>query len=271
MKTGKISDFFTHLVLILASFLAVMPFLWMILTALKPDGEMLSPNWIPHHFEWDNFIKAWKSAPFGRYFTNSIIVTVCAVIGQIVTSAMAGFAFSKIRFLGKNLIFFAILGALMVPLQAIIVPVYLLLAGLGWTNSLTGLIVPMIPSAFGTFLFKQFFDDIPTELEEAAYMDGAGRWRILVQIFLPLSKPVITAFGILAFLFNWNNFFYALIVVSKDSVKTIPLGLAAFSNGHTTDINLMMAASAMAILPIIIIFAFVQRYFVDSAVMSGVK
>ncbi|QSO54013.1 carbohydrate ABC transporter permease [Alicyclobacillus curvatus] len=265
------SHFITHAVLTVGAIIMVLPFLWMVLTSLKPDSELLSSNWIPHHFAFVNYWRAWTAAPFDTYYRNSILVTVFATAGQVLTSAMAGYAFSKIKFVGRHVIFFAILAALMIPLQAIIIPVYLILVGFHWTNTLTGLIVPMIPSAFGVFLFKQFFDDIPSDLEEAAFLDGAGRYRILFQIFLPLSKPVISAFGILSFLFNWNNFFYPLIVVTSTKVQTLPLGLSVFSNGNTTDYNLLMAATTLTIIPVLILFLFVQRYFIQGVAMSGIK
>jgi multiple sugar transport system permease protein len=267
----RINHIITHVILICGSIIMVLPFVWMLLTSLKPDSELLLSSWIPHHFAWQNYIRAWTAAPFGTFYLNSIIVTVLATAGQILTSAMAGYAFSKIRFFGKNVVFFAILGALMIPLQSIIIPLYLILVGFHWTNTLTGLIVPMIPSAFGVFLFKQFFDDIPSDLEEAAFLDGAGRYRILFQIFIPLSKPVISAFGILSFLFNWNNFFYPLIVVSSTKVQTLPLGLSVFSTGNVTNYNLLMSATTLTVIPVLVVFIFVQKYFVQGIYMSGIK
>lgn len=261
----------THILLLLGAIVMVLPFVWMVLTSLKPDSELLSSYWIPHHFAWGNYWRAWTAAPFNVYYRNSIIVTVCATTGQVLTSAMAGYAFSKVKFIGRQFIFFSILGALMIPLQAVIIPVYLILVGFHMTNTLVGLIVPMIPSAFGVFLFKQFFDDIPGELEEAAFLDGAGRYRILFQIFIPLSKPVISAFGILSFLFNWNNFFYPLIVVTNTQEQTLPLGLSVFSTGYTTDYNLLMAAATLTIIPVLILFLFVQKYFIQGVSMSGIK
>jgi multiple sugar transport system permease protein len=260
-----------HTVLILGSIMMILPFIWMILMSLKPASALLSSNWIPHHLEWKNYIDAWTAAPFGTFYMNSIIVTVIATFGQLLTSAMAGYAFSKLRFFGKPVIFFAILSAMMVPLQSIIIPLYLILVGFNWTNTLTGLIVPMIPSAFGVFLFKQFFDGIPNELQEAAFIDGAGRYRILFEIFIPLSKPVISSFGILSFLFNWNNFFYPLIVVSNTNVQTLPLGLTVFSTGHATDYNLLMAATTLTIIPVLLLFVLAQKYYVQSVDMSGIK
>lgn len=260
-----------HVILIAGSIIMILPFIWMILMSLKPANELLSSNWIPHHFEWSNYLTAWTSAPFGRFYMNSIIVTVIATLGQLVTSAMAGYAFAKLRFFGKPIIFFMILSAMMVPLQSIIIPLYLILVGLHWTNTLAGLIVPMIPSAFGVFLFKQFFEGIPDELQEAAFIDGAGRYRILFKIFIPLSKPVIASFGILSFLFNWNNFFYPLIVVSNTNVQTLPLGLSVFSTAHATDYNLLMAATTLTIIPVLILFLFAQKQYVQSVTMSGIK
>ena len=255
----------------IGSIFMILPFVWMLLTALRPSSELYSGSWLPQHLAWGNFIAAWTAAPFGTFYLNSAIVTVLVTLGQILTSAMAGYAFSRVRFFGRQVLFFAILGALMIPLQSIIIPLYLILVKLQWTNSLTGLIVPMIPSAFGTFLFKQSFDEIPIELEEAAFIDGAGRYRVLFQIFLPLSKPVISAFGILSFLFSWNNFFYPLIVVTNTNVQTLPLGLSVFSTGYTTEYNLLMAAATLTILPVLAVFLFGQRYFIRSVSSTGIK
>ena len=271
--TGKrrIRQAITHIILIVGSVFMILPFVWMVLTALRPSSELMGGSWIPQSLDWSNFITAFTAAPFGTFYLNSTIVTIVATFGQLLTSAMAGYAFSRIRFLGKKVLFFAILGALMIPLQSIIIPLYLILVNLHWTNTLTGLIVPMIPSAFGVFLFKQFFDEIPLELEEAAFIDGAGRYRILFGIFIPLSKPVLSAFGILSFLFNWNNFFYPLIVVNNTNVQTLPLGLSVFSTGYTTEYNLLMAAATLTMVPVLVIFLFAQRYFIQGVSMSGIK
>lgn len=268
---SKFRTITTHIILIIGSCIMILPFVWMLFTSLKPDSELLSSNWIPHSFAWRNYARAWSSAPFGRFYANSLIVSILGTSGQILTSVLAGYAFSRIKFLGKTFLFFAFMGAMMIPLQSIIIPLYLILVSLHWTNTLVGLIVPMIPSAFGIFLFKQFFDGLPLELDEAAVIDGAGRYRILFQILLPLSKPVLAAFGILSFLFNWNNFFYPLIVVNSTNMLTLPLGLSVFTNGNITNYNLLMAATTITIIPVLVIFFMVQRYFVQGVAMSGIK
>jgi multiple sugar transport system permease protein len=267
----RMGNMVTHLVLIIGSIFMILPFVWMVLISLKPDSELMSLNWIPHEFSWNNYTRAWQSAPFGTFFRNSIIVTVTATFGQILTSAMAGYAFSKINFVGRKPFFVYMLLALMVPIQSIIIPLYLNLTALHWTNTLTGLIVPMAVSAFGAFQFKQFFDGLPDELQDAAYMDGAGYATMFVRIFLPLCKPVIASFGILSFLFNWNNFFYPLIVVSSTNVQTLPLGLASFTSNNVTYYNLLMAASTLTIIPVLVVFVFLQKYFVEGIAMSGIK
>jgi multiple sugar transport system permease protein len=261
----------THIILIIGSLIMILPFVWMILTSFKPDSELLSSNWIPHSFAWANYRRAWLAAPFGRFYANSLVVSILATAGQVFTSALAGYAFSRVKFVGRSVLFYAIMGAMMIPLQSIIIPLYLTLVQFHWTNTLLGLIVPMIPSAFGIFLFKQFFDGLPRELDEAAVIDGAQRHRILFQILLPLSKPAIAAFGILSFLFNWNNFFYPLIVVDSTNKLTLPLGLSVFTDGNITNYNLLMAATTIAIIPVLALFLAVQRYFVQGVAMSGIK
>lgn len=250
------------------------PFLWMLLTAVKSVAEASAfpPTLWPRVWEWGNFVRVFEVVPFGTFYWNSTISTLLATAGQIGTSALAGYAFARLRFWGRDTLFFILLTALLIPFQVIMAPLVGVLSTLHWLNTYTGLIVPNVPSIFGTFLFRQFFMGIPIELEEAARMDGAGRLRILYSVVMPLSLPVVAAFGILSFLYNWNNLFYQLLVVSRTHMMTLPLGLTEFNNQYAeSSFNLLMAASTLAVAPILVVYFWLQRYFIEGIALSGVK
>lgn len=270
-RQQRLHNLLTHIVLAVGAIVMILPFVWMVSMSLKPASEVLSTNWIPHQLDLGNYIQAWNAAPFGIFYRNSLIVTTVSTAGSVLIAMLAGYAFSQVRFIGRDVTFYTVLSALMIPVQAIIIPLYLILVGLHWDNTLTGLIMAYLPSAFGAFLFKQFFDSVPQELAEAAVVDGAGRLRILFSILMPLAKPVIAALGVLTFLYVWNDFFFPLIVVSSTNVQTLPLGLTVFSTAHTTAYNLLMAATTITVLPVLVVFSLLQRQFIEGLARSGIK
>lgn len=219
-----------HLVLVLASLVFFGPFLWMILASFKSSAAVLQypPTLLPHRWHWSNFVQVFQDLPFGHFYVVSVVSSVAATAGQIITSAFAGYAFARIRFPGRDVLFFVLLAALLVSFQVVFVPLVHLLSDLHWLNSYEGLIVPNIPSIFGVFLFRQFFSSFPLELEDAAKIDGCGLWRRFVLVIVPLSGSVVGAFGILSFIYNWNNFFYQYIVVDTTRYTTVQLGLTVF-------------------------------------------
>ncbi len=236
---------------------------------------------------WENYVKAWraegmrvKDAFFGLlngasaflvFYLNSIIVSVCVTLGTVFTSSLAAFAFSRLRFPGRDVIFVGYLATLMVPAIVIMLPVYLVLSVLHMTNTYTALIVPAMFSAYGTFLLRQFFMTIPRELEDAAVIDGASPFQVYRHIVLPLSKPALATLTTFVFLHSWNEFLWPLMVVDSLPLKTLPIGLAHFQDAYTTEYHLLMAASVIVMIPVLIVFLIGQRYFVRGIALSGLK
>ncbi|PIE03359.1 MAG: sugar ABC transporter permease [Acidobacteria bacterium] len=260
------------LVLLPGTFLAVLPFMWMLTTALKPDGALYQPPFlIPVHFDWRNFTEAWRLAPFLRFLWNSIVMTGSITVLQIIFSAMAGYAFARIPFPGSNIVFFIVLGTMMIPFPITIIPNFLIIANLGWLDTYWALIVPRAVSAFAVFLFRQFFMELPKELEEAAFMDGARRHNIFLRILIPLAKPVIAANAVFSFLFAWNDFLWPLIVTNSTEMRTIQVGLAFFQGQYGTFWTLLMAAGMLTSLPAILVFLIAQNKFIEGITTSGLK
>jgi len=263
-----------HALLIIAAVVFFGPFLWMLLTSLKSASGALAypPRFFPRHWRFDNYIKVFQQVPFGHFYLVSSIAAVGSTLGQVITSALAGYAFARLRFRGSSVLFFLMLGALLVPFQVVFVPLVHLLSRFNWLNTYQGLIVPNIPSIFGAFLFRQFFLSFPTEIEDASRVDGCGVWRRFTSIVLPLSRSVASAFTILSFIYNWNNFFYQFIIVDSEKMMTVQLGLVLFQTSHTkSEFNLLMAASALAVVPVIIVFLIFQKQIVGGVMLGSVK
>jgi len=257
--------FLRHGILILASVVFFGPFAWMILTSLKSSGEALAypPTFLPRHWEFGNFTELFTTVPFARYLLNSVIVTTLTVCGQVLTSLAAGYAFARLRFRGRQVLFVVLLAALLVPFEVVFTPLIALLSSLGWLNSYRGLIIPNIPSILGVFLFRQFFLSLSSEIEDAARLDGAGVWRRVWSIAAPMAAPMVGSFAILSFVYNWNNFFFQFLVVNTTSLFTVPLGLAQLQSTNTaTSFNLLMAGSALAVIPMFVVFLIFQKQIV---------
>lgn len=255
----------------------VAPFLWMITTSLKEPGSVFSyqrpwwHDWIPIQFYWQNYVTAWKAVPFARFYMNSLLVSASVTVGQVASSALAAYAFARLEFPGRDKIFFGYLATMMVPGAVTMIPVFILLRLLGWIDSYKAVILPGIFTAYGTFLLRQFFLTLPKELEDAAKIDGCSYFRIFWKIILPLSKPAIATLTTFTFMGSWLNFMWPLIVLNTHKKFTLPVGLAYFQSLHTTDWTLLMAGSIMMILPILIVFIFTQRYFVEGIKLTGIK
>jgi ABC-type glycerol-3-phosphate transport system permease component len=264
--------FFYGLVVIAVA-VVVFPLIWMLGTAVKPNGQILDLRaslW-PSQFEWGNIVKAWNAAPFARWYLNSVIFAVSATVGQIFTAMMAGYAFAVFDFPGRRLLFYVLLCGLMVPFTVVIVPVVQILATFHWLNTFQGLIVPNIAFALGTFLFRQFFFAAPPELGEQARIDGASEWRIFYRIYAPLARPVIAALGIIAFLTNWNNFLFPLIVINSTSMNVVSTGLSVFQQQFSTNYDLITSAALIAILPILLVAIVAQRQIVEGISLGAVR
>jgi len=276
----------TYLILVSGSVLMMAPFLWMVLTSLKGPGNIfvIPPQWLPKPPHFENYVKVWSVFPvdfnlFGLHLTggflvaflNSAFVSVTLTIGQIITSAMGAYAFARLRFPGRDRIFLAYLLTLMIPFQVTMIPTFILLKYLGWIDTYQGLIVPGLVSAYGTFFLRQFFLTIPGELEEAALIDGASRYRIFLTIILPLSRPAIATLAIFTFLGVWNDFLWPLVVINSPEKMTLPLVLNNLRGLYSTDWTILMPASVIVVMPVILLFLFNQRYITEGIALTGLK
>lgn len=262
-----------HGVLLLGAVSMVIPFLWMVSTSLKSEQQayIFPPVWIPDPIMWSNYRATWEALPFNLFLLNSTIVAVFVTLGQLLTCSLGAFAFARLRFPWREPLFLLYLATMMVPFQVIMIPLFVLVRELKWLDSYAGLIVPAVFSAYGTFLLRQFFKSIPNELEDAAKIDGCSYFRIYWNIMLPLSKPALATLGIFVFMWSWNNFLWPLLVTNSLEMKTLPLGLAYFLGQYTIYWNLLMVGATIALVPILVIFFFAQRYFVEGITLTGLK
>lgn len=262
-----------YALVVIAVLVVVFPLVWMLGTAVKPNGQILDLRaslW-PSHFEWANIVRAWDSAPFARWFLNSVVFSCGGTIGQILTSLLAGYAFAMFEFPFKRILFYLLLSGLMVPFTTVIVPVVQILADLHWLNSYQGLIVPNVASALGAFLFRQFFLGMPYELGEAARIDGASELRIFWRVYAPLSTPILAAFAMISFLYNWNNFLFPLIVVNTTKMDVISQGLSVFQTQFSVNYDLIMSAALIAITPILLVAVVAQRRIVEGITLGAIQ
>jgi ABC-type glycerol-3-phosphate transport system permease component len=267
-----------YIVLLAGSVAFLIPFVWMLTTSLKSQSEvMLLPiRWIPEKWLWSNYAKAlFGVVPFMTFYKNSLIVVAFDLIGDVLVCALTGYAFARLRAPGKSALFILVLSTLMLPEQVLLVPTYVLYKWLGWLDTLYGLIVPnlLASSAFFIFLFRQFFQSIHRELDDAAKIDGCGLFRIFWSIMMPLSQPVLVTVGILSFLGHWNSFLWPLILLKSEENYTVMIGLRYFQSYNTESSNLplLMAASIVALIPCLVIFFVAQRNLIQGVVVSGVK
>lgn len=253
------------------SILTITPIVWMILTAFKSAAEVSAnpPTWFPKNWHPENFAAAWNFAPFGRFLINSLIMVGGITVLQVITSALAAYAFARLRFRGRDILFLGYLGTLMIPPQVIIVPQFILVKDLSWVDTYQGLIIPQAFTAFGVFLLRQFFLGIPRELEDAARVDGATRFGCFARIILPLSGPALATLAVFAFMFHWNNLLWPLVISNTNRTTPVVVGLLNFQGQHGTEWNLLMAAAAITTIPVVIVFIVAQRWFVQGITMSG--
>lgn len=262
-----------HIVLIVAASAMVIPFIWMISTSLKRPREIYvwPPTLIPHEIFWSNYVESLTAAPFGRYYLNSLFVALSVTCGQLITCTLAAYAFARLNFRGRDALFIMFLGTMMIPGQVTMIGAFQMIHLLGWADTYYALIVPGLTSAFGTFLLRQFFLTLPTELEDAARIDGAGRLGVIRHVIIPLSTPALATLAIFTFMGVWNDFMWPLVVMNTDSHYTVQLGLAIFRDQRSTEWNLLMAGTVTATLPILIVFFFAQRYFIRGIALTGLK
>jgi multiple sugar transport system permease protein len=268
-----LSRILLHGALLTIGIIFLLPFVWSISTSLKPlkDLFQVTPNLIPSEIYWQNYTDVLELVPFARFYANTIVVTIARVIGQVFLASMAAFAFSRLRFPGRDVIFLFLLAAMMVPEQVLIIPRYILMRQFGWIDTYQGLIVPLLVSAFGTFLIRQYFLSLPADYQEAATIDGANPFQIYWQIYLPLARPALAAFGFLVALWSWNEFLWALIVSNQTDMQVLSVGIALLQGQYFSNNALLLAAANMATFPILILFLVFQRQLVEGITLSGLK
>jgi len=264
----------SYVLLIIVGLAAIIPVYWLISSSVKPSGEIFvfPPKWFPTAFHWENFVDAWHSAPFGRFYINSFVVTIVGSLLQICVAVLSSYAFVFLRFPRKNLIFGIFLGAMMVPGTVVLLPNYLTIANLGWVNSYAGLIAPGVGSVFAMFLLRQHLLTLPHEIIEAARVDGAGHLRTLWSIVLPISKPMVVTVMIVSLVEKWNDFIWPLIVTNTDSMRTLPVGLLMLKNDEGfTNWGAVMAATCFVVIPVLVVFFFAQKQIVAGLTQGATK
>lgn len=259
--------------LVLGALAILFPFVWMLMTSLKPEPEVITypPHLFPRHFTVRAYKDVWTQIQFGRLFLNSVIFAGGVTVLSLTLDSLTAYALARLQFPGRELIFWLIIATLMVPFQVLLVPVFLQVFDLHLLNTYAGLIIPRATNGFGIFLLRQFFMSIPRDFDEAARLDGASEFYIFRKITLPLSLPALATLGIFHFTFNWNDFLWPLIITTNDDMRTLPAGLAVFSGQHETQYSLMMAGAALTLLPLLIAFLFLQRYFIRGIALTGIK
>jgi multiple sugar transport system permease protein len=257
----------------LLSVAMLLPLVWMVLTSLKPEAEIVQfpPRLFPHSLTFQHYADVWHRIPFARLYLNTIVFAGGVTVLSLLFDSMTAYALARLNFRGRNVVFVLILVMLMLPFQVTLVPLYDLLANLGWTDTLHGLIVPRATNAFGIFFLRQFFLSLPKDLEEAARVDGAGEFRIYRQIVLPLAGPALLTLALFHFMYNWNDLLWPLLINQDADRQTLPSGLAQFMGQHVVEYGLLMAASVLALMPVIVFFLLIQRRFVEGVATTGIK
>jgi multiple sugar transport system permease protein len=274
IKVKKVvNNFVLYGFLIIGFIIMVFPFYWMLISSVKPREELLT--YPPVLYTLKPTIEYYKQLfsliPMQRYLFNSLFVALAVTITNLFLSSLAGYAFAKHKFYGKNFLFTLILGSMMVPWQVNIIPSFIIVKKLGWLNSFYGLIIPAMVNAFGIFFMRQMISTIPNELIDAAHIDGCSEPYIFLRIILPLSKPGLATLAIFSFMSQWNNFVWPLIIIHKSDMRTVPLSLAVLNSQFGNNFGLLMAGASISILPMLIVFVFLQKYIVKGIVFTGLK
>jgi ABC-type glycerol-3-phosphate transport system permease component len=267
-----------YLILIIGAILAIIPFFWMVSTSLMTLGETINRQWLPKVPQFSNYQQAWVQASFAKYFLNTVIITATTIIGLLITSTLAGYAFGRIHFFGRDVIFALLLSTMMIPESVTMIPNFLMirgdiipLPGRSWLNTLQALTVPFMANAFSIFLLRQFFMKIPEELWDAARMDGAGHLRFLIQIVLPISKAPIMTVLIFAFIGSWNAFLWPLLVTTRDTWRPLMVGLWTYVSEAGPQTHLLMAGAVISVIPILVIYFLTQKQFTEGIATTGLK
>ncbi|MBA2645366.1 MAG: carbohydrate ABC transporter permease [Pyrinomonadaceae bacterium] len=272
MLTPALTKAVRYAVVVLLALVFLLPLVSMLVTSLREPGEVAAGASLwSGSFHWQNYTEAWNATNFPRQFVNSLIMALGVTLGQIITSLMAGYAFARMEFFGKNTIFLLLLSTIIIPFQILVIPVFIILVKLSWINTYWALIVPSLANAFGIFMFMQFFRTIPYELEEAAYLDGASRWTVLWRIMVPLSRPAIATLFLFTFIAEWNDLFKPLVFTSTRDMRTVQLGLTVFQEQFKVEYTLLMAAVVFVTIPSVLLFFIGQKQFIKGIATSGLK
>lgn len=259
-----------YLVLIAMAWCALFPILWALSGSLKHQGQATTPTLVPSHPQWSNYHTVFEFMPFGRMFLNTVLYAGCVTAGQVFFCSLAGYAFARLRFPGRDVIFLAYLATLMVPATVTVIPQFLLMREFGWVDSPWAMILPgLFGSAFGTYLMRQFFLTLPVELEEAAILDGCSVWQTYWRILLPHTRPAILVLAVLTWVTVWNDFLWPLVMLQRTSISTLTLGLVWMEGQYSTQWPVLMAASIIMLVPLLVVYAFAQKAFVRGIAMSG--
>lgn len=275
----RVRDVVLFVFLTFGAIIMLVPFYWMVITSLREPSAAFSTaqiEWFPRQVVWSNYPEAIArmaadGMSFWRLYGNSLFVAAVGTLGQVLTSSMAAYAFARLQFPGRDKLFFGYLATMMIPGSVTLVPVFAVVRALGWVNTYYALIVPGIFSPWGTFMLRQFFMSLPRELEESARIDGASLTQIYARITLPLAKTALATLATFTFMGFWGSFMWPLIVTVTPELRTLPIGLTVFTQRYSTDYSLLMAASVMATVPVVIVFLFNQRYFIESIKLQGIK
>lgn len=273
MKKNALSTMGIYLILFIGALFIIVPFFWMVSTSLKSSQEIISLpiKWIPEKPLFENYKIALSYAPFDKYFINSIVVTISITIGELITTIMASYAFAKIKFKGRDIIFALLVGTMMVPSEILIIPNFITITKLGWVDTYQALIIPWCASVFSIFLLRQYLLGVPDELYYAAKVDGCSEFKYLWTVVVPCVKPAIITIALLKIINSWNSFMWPLIVTNSEEMRTLPVALSRFSSEAGTHYNYLMAASTMIILPLIIIYIIMQKHLIQGISKSGIK
>lgn len=265
------ADLVVYLLLLLGLASVILPFIFMLASSFEGPIQIgaLTPQFIPNPFIWSNYQQVWNDLPMARYFLNSAIVSITITVGQVLTASMAAYAFARLQFRGRSSLFALYLGTLIIPSQVTLIPNYLIVRDLGWHNSYAGLIAPFVVSVFSTFLLRQFFLTIPTDLEDAARIDGANHWQIYRYIIMPLSRPALATVVILTFLASWNNFLWPLVVIDSPDLRTIPLAVTAYQGQFAIAWGPLMAAASLSLAPVLFVYVLMQKYVIEGIALTG--
>lgn len=272
-KQQQLLRTFVYIFLAIGSFIMVIPFVWMVVTSFKPLDEINTypPSFFIRKPTFAAYLELFRIIPMGRYFVNSLIVTSAITLANIFFCSLAGYAFAKHRFFGRDKLFMLLVGSMMIPWQVNLIPSFVIIKKFGWLNSFSGLIIPAMSGAFGIFLMRQFIMNIPDDLIDAAKIDGCSEFTIYRKVILPLIQPALASLAIFTFMGQWNNFVWPLVVIYSSKMRTIPLALSTLNGQFGTNFAMVMAGAVIATLPVLIVFVAFQKYFIKGIALTGLK